>query len=513
MARTVLGMPLGLATDEPLTGAAFLRGAGVNLLLVIAAGLLGSLAFPPYHLWWLAPLAPAPLLLALRRTREVRAAGWLALLYGLVFFGATLFWITAIFREAAVGVFILMALPVVLFGLAFRILAGRGRPWLTVLLTPVLWVAVEWIRCEGWYFQFSWGQFGFAAVSTPNGALLLSTVGVYGITFLAVLAAALLVEVFTARIPAGRRALAIAALALPLGMLGLLLTRPASPAPIADPLRAAVVQGELGNFDEFRAQTLALKDEGPALIVWPELAVAGFIRDDPRTMGELAALAREMRAVIVLGAKEQVPQDAPCDWMRRRSMLLTEGKLYANSALVVGPDGAVLGSYHKQHPIQFFADGVPGQLPPDIATPLGTLGAGICYDFDFALTNIRMVARGAEVLVVPTFDAIGWTATQHYQHGQIARARAAEAGRWTVRATSSGESMIIAPTGHAAATVPVGPDGAATADITPLHTLTPYMRLGYLLPYLCLFIGALWTAGQAWEALCGWRRRRMVKTE
>ncbi|HOS42731.1 MAG TPA: hypothetical protein PK794_03485, partial [Armatimonadota bacterium] len=243
----VLGMPLGLTAEEPLTGERFVRGAVWNIVLVVAAGWLATLLFPPREVWWFGWLYLVPLFIALRRAREVRAAGWLTLLFGLVFFAAALPWISRIFGMAAVGIYLLMALPLVLFGVGYRLLAGGGRWWATALLAPVLWVAVDWLRGEGWYFQFSWCQLGFAFASARHSGTLYPLVGVYGATFLLVLGNALVAELLTMRLPRGRRFLATLALAIPIAALCLYLNVPAPmPRMTGEPVRVALVQGENG---------------------------------------------------------------------------------------------------------------------------------------------------------------------------------------------------------------------------------------------------------------------------
>jgi apolipoprotein N-acyltransferase len=84
-----------------------LRGAGLNVLLVIASGVLTAFIFPPYEAWWLGWLTLIPLLIALRRTEAVRASGWLMLLFGLVFFSLTLGWLRSIFGVGAIGIAVL----------------------------------------------------------------------------------------------------------------------------------------------------------------------------------------------------------------------------------------------------------------------------------------------------------------------------------------------------------------------------------------------------------------------
>jgi len=172
-------------------------------------------------------------------------------------------------------------------------------------------------------------------------------------------------------------------------------------------------------------------------------------------------------------------------------MLQAEGNLYYNSALIIGPDGTVVGRYHKRHPIQFFADGVPGPGTPVFPTPAGRLGVAICYDLDFTDTSLGLARSGAEVLVVPTFDAYNWGPTQQLQHARLALARAAEVRRCVVRPTSSGVSQIIAPGGEQVTFLPRG-DASLTTGVVGLRgDLTPYVRWVWLLPYVCLALSTV----------------------
>ncbi len=78
-----------------------------------------------------------------------------------------------------------------------------------------------------------------------------------------------------------------------------------------------------------------------------------------------------------------------------------------NSAVLIGPDGSVIGVYHKTHP--FPAEHVerggwctPGTRAEVFETALGTLGLMICYDGDFPELARVLAIKGAEVLVRPS---------------------------------------------------------------------------------------------------------------
>jgi len=454
-----------------------LPGAGVNIILAILAGIFAGLTFPPFEWWPLAWVALVPLFIALRRTSAVRAAGYLALLFGLALCAVSLQWLAVIFKASVLGVFVIIALPWYLFGLAYRTLIGRSPWWAILAMTPILWVAVEWLRCEWWYFRFSWLQLGFTQIPWRDAAIsLYPRLGVYGITFLILLVNVALACALTKR--DWRPLLAICAVA---GGLALwLLQPPATPPDQQRPCDAVIVQDEASALDDLLRLSRMALTPATRLVVWPEYALPLYLQEEAfarRDLQTIQDFARANRCTLIFGTKKRAPDTAPCDWLRRRSMRVTADGLFYNIALVIGPDGALLGEYAKTHPIQFFSDGVPGRVYPAIPTPAGRLGIAICYDFDYAHTTLRLVHHGAEMLVVPTFDEVTWGATQHSQHTRMAQARAAEVGRCTLRATSSGISQILTPDGQPVAAIPDGESAAVSGAYWGQSTRTPYVNV------------------------------------
>ncbi|MHB9026424.1 MAG: apolipoprotein N-acyltransferase [Armatimonadota bacterium] len=468
------------------------RDVILNIALVVLSGLLTSLVFLPKEFWWLAPVCLTPLLIALGRTKAIRASGWLALLFGLVLCALSLSWMFAIFGAGSIGVYIFASLPWILFGLAYRVMAGRLTSLAVALLAPVVWVAAEWLRCEGWYFKFSWLQLGSGLTPWPSGAALFPIIGIYGATFFLLLLNALLAGLITSG--KGRRrpfAVALAAGGVVLALLGM---RGDAGVPVDNGRRVhvTIVQHESGDLATLKQLSKPTMEAGvPGLIVWPEYALQAYPLDDEKLLQELRDVARRTDCTLVLGCKKSAPDDAPCDGMRRRGMLAADGRLFYNIALVIGPDGTVLGDYAKANPVQFFSDGVPGRAFPLFDTPAGRFGIGICYDFDYATTNRRLARQGAELLVIPTFDSIEWTDLQHRQHARLAQARAAEVGLWVARATSSGVSQIIDPQGRERKIIPTGDSSAVNGVVYARSNMTVYTRFSYLLPYVCLALAIM----------------------
>lgn len=425
-----------------------------------------------------------PLLIALQRTTALRAAGWLALVWALAFHAISLSWLTTIFGASVPAILAITALPWYLFGVGYRFVQ-RNLPRAAVLVAPILWVAVDWLRCEGWYFEFSWAQLGFAHVAP---ATLYRFIGVYGLTFVIVGFNAIGVEVVR-QAPNWRRFSAIAAI---VAVVTSVLPMTVDDAVVGEHSAAVVQQGH-GDLETLERLTREAAEKGADLIAWPETAVRTDLLDHPDLRTRLADLARDTGATLVVGGWARAPEDAPIDWLRRRAMEASGNGMLYNAAMVIAPDGEILGSYHKTHPIQFFADGVPGDSYPVFDTPAGRIGVAICYDFDYASTSRRLIERGAEVLVVPTVDSEDWPVVQHRQHAHMARVRAAEAACPVIRPAAYGISQILTPTGQVTATITSGEAGIRVARYQIVRAPRPAITWPWL-PHVCLGVSLLLVA-------------------
>jgi len=81
---------------------------------------------------------------------------------------------------------------------------------------------------------------------------------------------------------------------------------------------------------------------------------------------------------------------------------LDAGKIY-NTVFFFGPDGALLGRYRKR----FLPPGeentfTPGEYMPPVQTPVGRIGALVCWEIHFPEVTLRHVLEGAEILVWTT---------------------------------------------------------------------------------------------------------------
>jgi len=131
----------------------------------------------------------------------------------------------------------------------------------------------------------------------------------------------------------------------------------------------------------------------------------------------------------------------------------TDNKIYT-TALLIGPDGALVGRYRKRHlTLSELEAGVTrGTESPVFQTPLGKIGMAICWDVWFPDTIPDLAAQGAEIVCFPL---AGDPDQPHYEHG------------WRTRAIDSGIVLLASVTKNCAPKTPsriVTPDGEVRAE-------------------------------------------------
>jgi predicted amidohydrolase len=103
----------------------------------------------------------------------------------------------------------------------------------------------------------------------------------------------------------------------------------------------------------------------------------------------LAGLARELRIYLVAGILE------------------ADGKDRFNTAAFIGPDGTLLGKYHKQRMDEEIVRNTPGKVSTVHNTPFGKMGILICADRRYPDVVRRFRENGAEFLICPSGGMFG----------------------------------------------------------------------------------------------------------
>jgi len=458
------------------------------------AGALLACSFAPIDWWPFAVLCPA-MLMWLWQGVTPREGAWLGFWFNAGTFAAGTYWLyisIRIFGEAPLAVaFMLMLGLIVIMGLYHAALGYCVTRWLPAtgavrwfLGVPAAWLLIEWWR--GWFLSgFSWLSLGYSQTDTWLASFA-PVAGVYGISAMLLLSAGGL----TALICGTPRArIAGAVLSVLPWLVGLGLERVDWTHPGGKPVSVAVIQGSISQDQKWLDsnqdnildlyQQLTEKVLGTQLIVWPESAVPDLANNQLPYIEKLYRETRAHNTGLVFG-------------ILRKS---DEGEHYYNSVLSLDK---TINWYDKNHLVPF-AEFFPvphlvrswlrlmslpyedftrgGDNQPSLPVAGLNLGATVCYEDAYGSAMIG-VLRTADALVNVTNDAWFGHSTARYQHFQIARMRALEAGRYLIRAANNGVTGVIGPHGEVVARAPEFEAYTLKASITPLIGLTPYARVG-----------------------------------
>jgi apolipoprotein N-acyltransferase len=215
------------------------------------------------------------------------------------------------------------------------------------------------------------------------------------------------------------------------------------------------------------AQTRVAASRGAKLIVWPESA----LHADPQIAFRepLSSLAREVGAYLFVGYRLATPAGNRIE------------------VVTIGPDGAFLGTYGKDHPLGFMHEtSITRGTYPTYETAFGVVGAAICADLDFTDTSRKLALRGAKLIAVPSAD---WLEISR-MHYALAVFRALETGASIVKSEHSRDSVIVDGHGKmvAAALTPEGSAAVLVADVAPRRGLPLAARWADWVAWACVIV-------------------------
>jgi apolipoprotein N-acyltransferase len=482
--------------------------------LALALGALLAGAMPPVDLTPLVFVALPGLLWLDDGSDSPWASARLGYVFGLGFFVAGLYWIAgALFVDIArfwwAVPFAVLGVPAVLALFPAASLAVTGlvtaRPGLgaaaRVCLFAVAWSAAEWVRGH-LLTGLPWNLLGYAWAGGFPGSLavLESTawIGIYGLSFLTVLAAALpallgtpllspmtptrraapvLAAVILILVPAAVGAIRLQVLPPTATATWLRLVQPSIPETLKwDPAAAE------DNFHRLIELSGAAADHPLAAVVWPEAAATFLIERDAPHRAEIAAVAPK-RGYVLTGVMRANPAPAPVTQLW-------------NSIAAIDPAGAIRAGYDKAHLVPFgeyvplaailpMKKIVPGSIdlsagpgPQTIVLPgLPAFSPVICYEAIFPGAVVAAAARPEWILNL-TNDAWYGRSSGPYQHFAIARTRAIEEGLPLVRVANNGISGVIDPAGRIVARTSLDAIGYADVALPPAAPPTLYAAAG-----------------------------------
>lgn len=447
--------------------------------MAVLAGVALLLAFPPFGLWWLAPIGVALLALAARDRRK-RVGFGLGLLTGVIFFGPLLSWTN---MHVGYTPWILLTLfqasYFALLGLALAWvspLAAR-RLWSWPLIIALLWVAQEALRDRAPFGGFPWGRLAFSQADSPvlNFA---SSGGAPLVTFMVALAGGFLAVAPMIHIPPKVKDVPVLRMWITsvAGAATFLLLGLAFPVSTPDgpPVTVAVVQGNVPRLGlDFNEQRRAVLDnhvratldlaakvkagqaKQPDLVVWPENAsdIDPLLNSDARAAIDSAALginAPILVGAVLRGPGENESRNAGIVWLpaqgagemylKRHPVPFAE---YLPMRPIVEPIAKAITNQAKLLRTDFVSGDVPGVLTIGPAK----VGDVICFEVAYDEVVRDVVVNGAQLLAVQTNNAT-FNEAEAAQQLAMVRLRAVEHGRDSLMASTVGISAFVTADGR-----------------------------------------------------------------
>jgi apolipoprotein N-acyltransferase len=498
------------------------RRYGLALLL----GICATAALPPVDLTPLLLVAFPGLLWLDEGSPSAWASFRLGYAFGFGFFVTGLYWIAgALFVDierywwlvpfAAAGLPAAFALYVASALLATHLAGGYLRLPATarVFAFVVAWMLAEWVRGHA-FTGLPWNLIGYSWSGGFPGALLMlqsvAWVGIYGLSFVTVLAASLLALLGTswlAPMSPGRRLMPVVAAGLLILVPTLLGAIRLQAAPTVETgVRLRVVQPSISqslkwdpaaaerNFRLLLELSSAPASRPIAAVLWPEAATPFLLERDESRRREIASVVPRAGYVIT-GALRANPPPGPVVQIW-------------NSIEALNAAGDIAAQYDKAHLVPF-GEYVPWRdiLPLKKITP-GTVdisvGPGrrtielpglppfsplICYEVIFPGAVVDQDHRPAWLLNL-TNDAWYGQSSGPYQHFAMARTRAVEEGLPLLRVANNGVSGVIDGVGRVVARIDLNTVGHADLPLPAAETATIYARYGNWVFFGLLILGA-----------------------
>jgi apolipoprotein N-acyltransferase len=485
-----------------------LRDRKVSYPLAVLSGVLLVLTFPDANFHFLAPVALVPLLVVVTsatRLVERFLLGWAC---GVTYWLGVCYWIQFTLAQYGEVNVPLSVLALILFGLAkglhmaaFGLAAGwLMQRWWAIPATAAAWVAIE--RTHG-PLGFAWLALGNAGIDMDLLMRTAPLVGVYGLSFLFLMMNAAMALVALRR---SRKEL------LWIAVLPLLWFLPALPAPEQGNQDALLVQPNILDEDKWTIQSVheleervlalsslglrTINSPGEPLVLWPEVPAPIHYYDDATFRRMSHEFAERHKAWFLFGTIGRTPD------LRAK-----------NTAVMINPEGKFAGDYDKMFLVPFgefvpplfewvgkVSDYAGNFVPGDrvVVFPVRDhkLSAIICYESAFPHLVRRFVKEGAEVIANLSFDGYFGDSSARGQHLLLARMRAAENGRWLLRATSDGTTASIDPAGRLVDTLTPRVAAALPARFSYRDQKTPYTRYG---DWFCLVCAMVALGGIALE--------------
>ncbi|MCK5833207.1 apolipoprotein N-acyltransferase [bacterium] len=467
-----------------------------DLILALSGGVLLSSAQPPLFPTFLSYFCLVPLFMVLHGKRYFSSFA-LGYLWGFTSNILSLYWIALPTFAGMVAAVTILSLYNALFALAYSFFERRNKA-LALAVSPILWVAMEFIRGYG-RLGFPWMDLAY---TQGNYTVLIQMADIFGHLGISFWIVAINAMIFAFSIMRKRRGLLLLALILTFALpLAYGLYRLKQPPP-SETIKIALMQGNISAEQKwepgFRRANIHhyvhMIDSLPErvdLIVLPETATAHYHRSYPALVGLLQKASDRAGAPILTGTLDFDPG--------RRSTH------YYNASVLIEPM-KVSESYHKMELVPM-SEQIPFQEYFPVFRDLDVggshfargeeyttfqfdsfkFGTPICFESAFSRSSLGFAKEGAQFLInITNDDWFGFTPGP-YQHANFSRFRAVENRLGIARCAQTGISLFVDENGRFKSSLPLHVKGVLIEELPIVHKKTFFTKTGEWVGYGSLF--------------------------
>jgi apolipoprotein N-acyltransferase len=484
--------------------------------LVVSGAVLLAASYPPFRLPLLSFVAVVPAVLLLRRCereQDLRGALRWGFCYGFLSQGAVLYWLVVALWHftplSALGYLATIAVFGLWHALLFWLVVSLRLRWPALplaLVFPLVWTAVEWAVGHQGDIRFPWLGLGTSLGDAPVLVQWADLAGARGVTLWLAWCNVMIVQALARSDAAGdgpRGAIvrhfaplaASLALVLAYGVwrLRTLPLRELGTVGLVQPNEGFREKWDPRHADSVIAKLLDLSrtlvDREPVgLLVWPEVAIPGYLADTPAWDSAVGGFAHAHHVPIFTGGLyDDVRPDRSYAYFNAAFYVDTAGRwrpypVYEKHYLVpiVERVPFIPARLLQRLPgVGHWSGGfAQGRDLPLYPSPLGRFGAIICYESAFEDLGRGYRRAGAEFLVNITNDAWYGRTAGPYQHAIHLVLRAIETRMGIARAANDGISELVDPLGRSYAATALEVETVAAGRVRTSDVIPLYVRLG-----------------------------------
>ncbi len=511
----------------------------IEILLSLISAFLLLLSFPSFNMHFLGFFALVPILSIVYKTNIKKTIAY-GIISGFLFYCLYLFWMNAYL--AVIGI----AFTTIVFGGYFVLalilinLAGRAFPKYRAVLTPFIWISIEYIRSFG-FLSFTFGSMGYTQHNFLRFIQIADIGGEPLVSFTVVLFNAGLAELFMylfdKKLYTGKKAFLkqTAPLFVSIVLITLSLiygtVRLNDPIPKNPRMKISLIQALSSPRTEWKTEkwktlnrltdlSKRCYEENPDtdLLVWTETAIRTSLRPNliygSPYHTRIQKLIQRLNTFFVIGSpdnydigKERNPSE---DNLAEIYPSKDEEEIWTNSAYYLDTKGEIINKYDKIKLTPFGEHFPYGKVFPflqkilDRFTDSAGFTAGnqytvfeheklkfsvvICWEGTYGYFIRRFVQNGADFIINISNDM--WTRTKagHFQHFSMTKFRAIENRIWYTRAGNDGVTAIINPHGEIIKILPIKEEGYLVGEVGPRVRSTFYTRYGDILPKISIAV-------------------------